>query len=438
VTRVRLESLGCRLNTSEIEGLARQLTAAGHRIVGAGEPADLCIFNSCTVTAAASSGSRRLLRQLRRAHPDAVLVATGCFAELEPENARNLGVDVVVDNRHKERLPRLLAEAGLLPAVDSDDPVTRQMEGPVAGRRTRAFVKVQDGCDNRCTFCVVTIARGPGRSRAPDQVIREVRELVALGFREVVLSGVHLGSYGNDLGAPRGLELLVRRILDETPVPRVRLSSLEPWDVEDSLFELFCDPRLLPHLHLPLQSGCDAVLRRMARRTDRTSFARLVTAARSAVPDLSLTTDIMVGFPGETDHEFAESLRFTEEMAFSRLHIFRYSRRRGTAAADMPRQVPSPVAQRRSRRMHTLGIELEQRFNRTVVGTTLPVLWERGEKQGDGLRWSGLTGNYIRVTADTAANTSLFNRVTETRILSTVPGGVFGHVLGEPSSLSHR
>jgi threonylcarbamoyladenosine tRNA methylthiotransferase MtaB len=428
--RVRLESIGCRLNIGEVEAISRELAAAGHRVVGPGEQADLCIFNSCAVTGVASRKSRQALRQLRRTLPDARLVATGCLAELAPEGLTQLGVDLVVGNEDKDRMPRLLADAGLLSEpVGAGGSSPSSPQYPPTGR-TRAFLKVQDGCDNSCTFCVVTLARGAGRSIPVDRVLSELDSLCADGYQEVVLSGVHLGSYGHDMGDRRGLEKLVRRILSESEVPRIRLSSLEPWDLEEDFFELFGDSRLLPHLHLPLESGCDATLRRMARQVDRAGFARMVATARAATPEMSVSTDIIVGFPGEDDDEFQQSLEFVEEMAFSRLHVFRYSPRHGTRAADMPRQIPGPEAQERSRRMRSLGARLETEFSRRFVGATVEVLWEQSESFGMGRRWSGLTPSYIRTVTETPADRELFNRVTQTRILSTLPGGVLGSVEG--------
>ncbi len=429
VMKVRLESLGCRLNIGEMEALGRQLAARGHTLVGPGEPAELCILNTCTVTAVASRKSRQVLRQLRRSNPGAALVATGCDAEMAPDRLRQLGLDMVVGNDSKDRLADVLEHRGLLVAAD-ELPTTEPGPAPAATGRTRAFLKVQDGCDNRCTFCVVTLARGPGRSRSAETVAREVHELTAAGFREVVLSGVHLGSWGHDQTPRRGLPDLVRHLLETTDVQRLRLSSVEPWDLTADFFELYRDPRVLPHLHLPLQSGCDATLRRMARRTTSDEFRELVDRVRSIVPEVSVSTDVIVGFPGETDAEFSTSAATVEELGFSRLHVFRYSRREGTAAAALPRQVPGDVAAARSRVMHELGASLERRFNRTFLGRSVPVLWEVGEPFGDGLRWSGLTPHYVRVHTETAAHLDLTNRVTETRLVEALPGALLGHVPG--------
>ena len=425
--QVRLESIGCRLNIGEIDAMARRLAKAGHRVVGPGTQAELCILNTCTVTAIASRKSRQLIRQLKKTNPSAVVIVTGCDAELAPSEMVEIGVDLVVGNAQKERLLELAEAEGLLESA-STDPDDQDLFEPGGSNRTRAFLKVQDGCDNRCTFCVITIARGAGRSVPADAIIEELQDLQRLGYREVVLSGVHLGSYGHDLGDQRGLQRLVERALTETAVERLRLSSLEPWDLNNEFFEVFRSPRLLPHLHLPLQSGCDKTLRRMARRTSRAEFSKLVREARRAAPDLAISSDIIVGFPGETDGEFEQSIALVEELAFSRLHIFRYSRREGTLAEKMADQVPGTVAQERSRRMHALAANLENRFNSKLVGRTTDVLWETAEDQGDAVRWSGLTPNYVRVSATTTPDEDLMNVVTPTEIVEVVPGGVVGRI----------
>ncbi len=425
--QVRLESIGCRLNIGEIEAMARDLAAAGHRVVASGASADLCILNTCTVTAIASRKSRQLIRHLKRANPEAAVIVTGCDAELAPAEMAKIGVDLVVGNPDKDRLLELAEARGLL-EVTVDDPDEHQVFEPGDAGRTRAFLKVQDGCDNRCTFCIITVARGEGRSVPAGTIIDQVRDLQEQGYREVVLSGVHLGSYGHDVGDRRGLQHLIERILGETDIERMRLSSLEPWDLDARFLEVFSDPRLLPHLHLPLQSGCDETLKRMARRTSREEFSALVAEARARVPDIAISSDVIVGFPGETDDEFEQSIGLVEELAFSRLHIFRYSRREGTPAAKMGSQVRGPVAQERSRRMHMLAADLEHRFNRKLVGRTCEVLWETAEDHGDALVWSGLTPNYVRVTATTTLDDDLLNTITPTEIVEVVPGGVVGRI----------
>jgi threonylcarbamoyladenosine tRNA methylthiotransferase MtaB len=432
--RVRLETLGCRLNISEIESLARGFIAAGHSVVGPADQADVWVLNTCAVTGIAARKSRQLARHLKRTNPSAVMVVTGCYAELEPDQVGGLGVDMVVGNEDKDQIVELVTHYAqrVHPQFNVSDspPSISDLESYFLypGARTRAFVKVQDGCDNRCAFCIVTVARGAGRSRPTDAVIAEVQGLVKAGYQEVVLSGVHLGSYGRDLGEGHGLYNLVRRLLDESEVPRLRLSSLEPWDLDGDFFSLWASPRLGRHLHLPLQSGCDVTLRRMARHTTTADFAGLVHSARAAIPDLSLTTDIIVGFPGETEAEFAESLAFVEAMAFAKLHIFRYSRREGTAAASMPSQVSHQIVAERSRCMHVLGDRLERAFRGRFLGRTMDVLWEADEPNGDGLVWSGLTDNYLRISAP--GGPDLHNVVTPVRLVADSPGGLTGQIVG--------
>ena len=444
--RVRIDSVGCRLNIGEADHLARALAGQGHRIVGAGEAADLMVFNTCAVTHVAARKSRKLIRHWRRANPTAALVVTGCYAELSPQEVAALGVDLVVGNQDKDELPRLLRDARIiretddLPALDAfplqpDGAPRVEGASPTSGSaRTRAFVKVQDGCDNRCTFCIVTVARGDSRSRSVGEIVAEIDELIDAGYREAVLSGVHLGSYGHDRDDRCGLVRLVRAILDQTAIPRLRLSSLEPWDLTPEFFSLWGeDARLLPHVHLPLQSGCDETLRRMARRTDQASFRSLVRQARNAVADLAITTDVIVGFPGETETEFETSIAFIEEMEFAKLHVFRYSPRDGTAAATMTDQVAPPAAQQRSNRMHALGAACEGRFKERFIGRTVPVLWESAEPRPDCVRWSGLTGNYLRVVTETGEEVDLANKVTETTLIGELPGAVLGEArLREP------
>ena len=424
--RIRVDSIGCRLNIGEMDALARRFAASGHRIVGPGEGADLVVFNTCAVTHVASRKSRKVIRQLRRTIPDAKLVVTGCYADLSPAETAALGVDLVVANADKDLLPGLLAERGLIASGEPGSATDAACHGSLPGSRTRAFLKVQDGCDNRCTFCIVTVARGAARSRSLSKVVEEVRDLAAMGYHEVVLTGVHLGSYGQDHGDRYGLETLLRTILRETDIPRIRLSSLEPWDLRPDLFAMWSDPRVLPHLHLPLQSGCDATLARMARRTSQREFAGLLRAARENIADVGISTDVIVGFPGESAGEFEESIDFVQAMGFSRLHVFRYSPRQGTTAALMPAQVAPEVTAERSARMHQLGASLDESFRRRFVGRDLAVLWESSEPFGSASRWSGLTGNYLRVVTEAPTGEDLHNAIEPTTILGAIPGALYG------------
>ncbi|MBN1640700.1 MAG: tRNA (N(6)-L-threonylcarbamoyladenosine(37)-C(2))-methylthiotransferase MtaB [Anaerolineae bacterium] len=388
--RVYLESLGCKLNQCERDALARQFADAGYTVVGDPVDADLCVVNTCAVTHVAARKSRRLLRHLQRLNPDAKLVATGCSVNLGEEA---LCADLAVRNEDKGNLVALVEDRiegwGLSPAAAD---VLVDDDGLHA--RTRPMVKIQDGCDNACAYCIVHILRGKQRSRPRDEIVDEVGALVRAGYHEVVLTGVHVGSYGRDSGDTLGG--LVRALL-ATPGPvRLRLSSIEPWDIEPGFFGLWADPRLCRHLHLPLQSGCDRTLRRMNRSYEAAEYAALVQQARAAIPDLALTTDVIAGFPGETEDEFAESAAFVERLAFARLHVFAYSPRPGTPAAEMPDQVDPQIARARAAELRAIGLRSGEAFRRQFLGRSLPVLWETRAPDG---RWSGLTDNYIRVYA---------------------------------------
>jgi len=425
--KVYLDSIGCRLNQSEMEGLARQLLAAGHEIVTEAAAADTAVINTCAVTAAAAKDARTLTRRIHQANSQTEILLTGCYATIAPQELARLdGVEQIIANNRKSQLIQILdPQASDLPVYELE-PVQRDMRPGTVGN-TRAFVKVQDGCDNRCTFCVTTIARGDGVSRPVGDVVAEIQALGRAGYQEAVLTGVHLGSYGRDLGQANGLYQLVAAILDQTDIPRLRLSSLEPWDIAPGFFELWHNPRLLPHLHLPLQAGSDTVLRRMARRTSRTAFGELVAKARAAIPHLNVTTDLIVGFPGETETEFAETLAYTAEIGFGRLHAFTYSARPGTAAARMPGQLPKAVKKVRMSQLLALGAEMSLAYHRQFVGQTVNVLWEQavGADNG-GLRWSGYSDNYIRVTATGPAD--LFNRVTAAVVTAVTADGATGEV----------
>jgi threonylcarbamoyladenosine tRNA methylthiotransferase MtaB len=386
--------VGCRLNQSEIDAMARGFEQRGYRVSDDPAQANLHIVNTCAVTTQAARSSRKLIRDLQRANPQADLTVTGCYAQIAPDEIRQLGgVARVIDNHGKDTLVEHLT--GISAQPFDAEPVSREAR---IGR-TRAFVKVQDGCDNACTFCITTVARGEGRSHPLADIIAEIRFLHEHGgYQEAVLTGVHLGSYGHDLGQADGLYALVRAILRETAIPRLRLSSLEPWDLSDAFFSLWDDPRLCLHLHLPLQSGCDRTLKRMARRTTQQDFRALVAAARTAAPDIRITSDLIVGFPGETDAEFAESAAFVESLDFAGLHVFPYSLRQGTPAARLRGQVADAVKKARAARMLALSAEQERRYGQRYAGQIRPVLWENiAGVAEDGFLNVGYTDNYVRV-----------------------------------------
>lgn len=404
--KVYLDTIGCRLNQSEIEAIGRQFQAAGHQIVPMAAGADMAVVNTCAVTAEAASDSRGTVRRIARAGVRDIVV-TGCWATLQPRQAADLlHVQRVVLNSRKDGLVAEVLDVP--PAVFELEPVARR---PLPGlrKRTRAFIKVQDGCNNHCTFCITTVARGESVSRRLSDVISDIQSAVEGGAKEVVLTGVHLGSWGQDFRMH--LRQLVRAILRETDVPRLRLSSLEPWDLDSDFFSLWEDLRLCRHLHLPLQSGCAATLKRMARKTTPAFFRGLVEAARQVIPDVAISTDIIAGFPGETEAEFKESLDFVQEMNFAGGHAFTYSARPGTGAARMAGQIPSDVKKRRNA-LYRLSLERSaEAYRRGFIGRRMQVLWESTTYlDDDGWQMAGLTGNYLRVAA--AAPWPMWNEIS--------------------------
>lgn len=393
--KIYLDTIGCRLNQSEIETMARQFRAAGHEIVATADLADMAVVNTCSVTSNAASDSRGKIRRIARAGVDEI-VATGCWSTLQPQKAQDLPrVSHVIVNDRKDHL---VADVLDLPQESFDlEPISRE---PLPGlhRRTRAFIKVQDGCDNQCTFCITTVARGEGRSRTVADVILDIQSALDGEAKEAVLTGVHLGSWGYDLES--NLTELVKAILRETDLPRLRLSSLEPWDLSPDFFSLWKDSRLMPHLHLPLQSGSESTLRRMRRHTLPQSFRELVSAARDAIPDVSITTDVIAGFPGETEDEFAETLDFVREMEFAGGHVFTYSPRPGTGAARMKGQVRPQLRKKRNHILQDVIAESAKSHREGFIGRRMSVLWESTSEMGEqGWLMEGLTENYLRVNA---------------------------------------
>ncbi|MGD2028074.1 MAG: MiaB/RimO family radical SAM methylthiotransferase, partial [Anaerolineales bacterium] len=411
-----------------------QLTAAGHLLVATMEEADLMVLNTCTVTAAAASDSRQKIRQANKAGISEVVV-TGCLSTIKPEKISKMpGVIQVVPNKDKENL---VADLLQIPLSELESDAILRQPVPGARLRTRAFIKVQDGCDNKCTFCITTVARGAGRSRPIAAVLRDVQAALDSGVKEVVLTGVHLGSWGYDFPAPQHLKDLVTTLLSETDLPRLRLSSLEPWDLDEDFFTLWQDPRLCRHLHLPLQSGSGGVLRRMARKIIPDKFAALVDAARSQIPGVAITTDLIAGFPGETGQEFEEGLRFVESMEFAGAHVFTYSARRGTAAARMPDQVHNYTRKERSAALREAAAKSEQRYYQDFLGEQLDVLWETAHFDSAAKRWQliGLTDNYLRIQAE--ADRSLWNEITPCQMiaLNETPAYISGKITQYPDTI---
>ncbi len=423
--KVYLDTIGCRLNQSEIEKMAGEFRAAGHTVIDTPAGADLVVVNTCTVTAAAASDSRQKVRQANRAGSGEIII-TGCWATLDPAGAAKLpNVSRVVPNEEKDRL---VQEALNLPEEAFDrEPLARE---PLPGihLRTRAFIKVQDGCDNHCTFCITRIARGASRSHSLEEALADVRAALQGGAQEIVLTGVQLGSWGADFDKPSHLRGLIESILRETETPRLRLSSLEPWNLDAGFFSLWQDERLCRHLHLPLQSGCEATLRRMARKTTPEAYARLVEPARAVAPDIAITTDLIAGFPGETDEQFAESLAFVRRMEFAAGHVFTYSARPGTPAARYHDQVPFALRKQRNAALREALAESSERYQKRFVGKILDVLWESTDSVGpEGWSLKGLTGNYLRVSAHSPQR--LWNEISRVCLDEWTPNGFVGEIV---------
>ena len=404
--KVAFKTLGCRLNQAESERALEQLGQRGFDLAHAGEEPDVVVINTCTVTAESTASSRRLIRKTAEAHPGATVVVTGCYATSDPEAVRAIpGVDLVVDNDGKDRIAELVTG---VPRVRRLPLQVRP--APAERLRTRVAVKAQTGCDEWCTFCIIPRTRGPLRSSPAQDIVADVRRQVARGVREVVLTGVHLGKYGDDLGERDGLARLVDRLSAIDGLLRLRLSSVLPVQVTDALLaRVRDDPKVCRHLHVPLQAGDDTVLARMHRPYRVAEFLERVERAKAEVPGLGLSTDVIVGFPGETRAQFEATLRVTERVGFSKLHVFRYSQRPGTPAATMPDQVGADEKKARARELIALGNELRRRFHERHLGATLSVLVESSV---DGLA-EGTSDNYIKVRF--AGGPELVDRVVAVR-----------------------
>ncbi len=393
---IHLKALGCRLNEAELEQWSRDFSSEGHTIVKQAEEADIVVVNTCAVTTEATKKSRKLMNRLHRENPQSKLVVSGCYATLEEQSvAERLGVDMVVNNQQKDQLPRKVMDEFAANTMPLNAMEPEQNSLFLRGKQ-RAFIKIQDGCRYRCTYCIVTVARGEEKSRSIADIVNEVNRLHQQGIQEIVLTGVHVGGYGSDINS--SLYELVSMLLVETDIPRIRFASVEPWDLPSEFFALFENNRLLPHMHLPLQSGADSVLRRMSRRCKTADFADLVSQARQSIPDFNVTTDIIVGFPGETEEEWQTSLETIESIGFGHIHIFSFSPREGTKAARLDNPVDDVIKRHRSKELHELAEKLKQMFFQQQLGKQLDVLWENHKIDEQGLlRYSGYTPNFCKV-----------------------------------------
>jgi len=424
--RIAFYVLGCKLNQYELRAIQEAFGSRGWETVPFGEGAEVYLVHTCAVTGRSARQCRQMLMRARRFSPDALVVATGCYAEVAPEELRAAGADLVLGTSRKEEIVGAVEEAlgmGKAPAIPL------QVSG--FPERSRALLKVQDGCDRRCAYCIVPLARGPSRSRPPEDVVEEARRLAAAGHMEIVLTGVDIGSYGEDLTPPSSLPELLSSLLEEVEGPRFRLSSLEPMGLSEELLDLISSSRrLCRHLHLPLQSGDGRVLRAMGRPYSPGEYREWVEEAHRRVPDICIGADVIVGFPGEDEVAFLNTLRFLEELPISYLHVFPFSPRPGTEAWKMPETVGHGEKKERAKLLRDLGEEKRREFYRGLVGKELEVLVEDRRVGG---RKVGLSDNYARVAVDPEERTGSIIRV---RALRSEGGLLVGARLGPCAQIS--
>lgn len=423
--KVYLDSIGCRVNQSEIEKIGAQFRAAGHELVADASDADLVVINTCAVTAAASADSRKKIRAAAKAGK-ARIVATGCYATIDPHAVEKLpSVTWIFTNEEKNQIAsdilgeKIKRSIGIQPRVPL----------PGSHKRTRAFIKVQDGCDNFCTFCITRIARGSSRSTSRSEIYKDVESALKGGVKEIVLTGVNLGSWGRDFAGSESLAGLIKKILEKFHPPRLRLSSLEPWDITDELLELLEYPNFCQHFHLPLQSGSDEVLTKMGRKISSKDFLEIITRIKAIAPYFAVTTDILVGFPGETDGMFRDSLNFIRNADFAGAHIFTYSNRPGTPAEKFSGRVHSLIARERSELVRAVINESAIRYRSLFLGKTLRVLWENADRWKGLWQLSGLSDNYLRIKSTSPEN--LYNHISLIKTTSLDSGGMLAEIIDQ-------
>ena len=435
--KIAFYTLGCKVNQSDTASMEGIFHRAGYEVVDFGSPADVYLINTCVVTNTGQRKSRQIINRAVRHNPLSLIVVTGCYPQTAPEEVRAIaGVDVIIGNQERARIVELVEQAlenkqtEILDNVQKMTVDTKFEELGVGTEtdKTRAFLKIQEGCNQYCTYCIIPYARGPLRSRSLESIRSEVAKLVEAGYKEVVLIGIHLGCYGKEL-AKEGKHITlydaVQAVLSVEGMCRVRLGSLESVEVEPRLLELMAnEPRLCKHLHLPLQSGCDKILQAMHRPYDTARFTQLLQQIRAQVPDVAITTDIIVGFPGETEEDFATTLAFAEKCGFAKMHIFPYSKRKGTPAEKMPNQVDEAVKGERAARLAAVDEKLHQAMLKQMVGKTEEVLFEQPV---DAVYMEGLCGPYLRVVVP--GTEELSNTIAKVKITGIVDDWLTGELV---------
>lgn len=420
--KAALHNLGCKVNAYETEAMQHLLEEAGYEIVPFTQKADVYVINTCSVTNMADRKSRQMLHKAKKNNPDSIVVATGCYVQTsEKEVLNDLSVDIVIGNDRKHDLVRLLEEYSLDSVNDTVDDINdgkhdfEELFIDQTKEHTRAFIKVQDGCNQFCSYCIIPYARGRVRSRRFENVIAEVERLAANGFKEVVLTGIHLSSYGVDFEKATGLLELIQAVNAVKGIERIRLGSLEPKIVtEHFASELSKLDKICPHFHLSLQSGCDATLKRMNRKYTTKEYERGCELLRKYFVHPAITTDVIVGFPGETEEEFEQTKAYLEHIHFYEMHIFKYSKRKGTRAAVMPDQIDEQIKAARSEKLIALGHDMSKEFRKFYIGKNEEVLFEEKAVIGDKEYFVGYTKEYVKVAKETAEN--LENQIVSGRI----------------------
>lgn len=420
--KAALHNLGCKVNAYETEAMQHLLEEAGYEIVPFTQKADVYVINTCSVTNMADRKSRQMLHKAKKNNPDSIVVAAGCYVQTsEKEVLNDLSVDIVIGNDRKHDLVRLLEEYSLDSVNDTVDDINdgkhdfEELFIDQTKEHTRAFIKVQDGCNQFCSYCIIPYARGRVRSRRFENVIAEVERLAANGFKEVVLTGIHLSSYGVDFEEATGLLELIQAVNAVKGIERIRLGSLEPKIVtEHFASELSKLDKICPHFHLSLQSGCDATLKRMNRKYTTKEYERGCELLRKYFVHPAITTDVIVGFPGETEEEFEQTEAYLEHIHFYEMHIFKYSKRKGTRAAVMPDQIDEQIKAARSEKLIALGHDMSKEFRKFYIGKNEEVLFEEKAVIGDKEYFVGYTKEYVKVAKKTAEN--LENQIVSGRI----------------------
>jgi len=421
--RVAFCTLGCKLNQAETESLANRFGQAGFQLVPPGDRAHIYIANTCTVTHIADRKSRHWLRLARRRNPRALIIATGCYAQRNRQELTPLA-DLVVDNKEKEHLLALTQTLSLEGRGLGEGEV-KQSQVPVATVRSRSLIKIQDGCHSPCTYCIVPTVRPHEYSLPASQIVDEVKQKVVLGYKEVVLTGTKVGSYRDD---SLDIKDLVQRILRDTSIQRLRLSSLQPSEISSEFLALWQGERLCRHFHLALQSGSETALQKMKRSYSLDQYQRTANLIKEMLPDAAITTDVMAGFPGESDEEFEQSYSFCQHACFANIHVFPFSARPETAAAGMSEQIKDRVKRERNQRMLGLAQSSRRRFCEQFLGQTMPVLWEKETSPGSGI-YSGLTSNYIRIFVH--SDKPLSNKIIPVKLVRFHNQGIWGQILDE-------